>query len=108
MFSRVTGDDLHYECSGHAQVPARYCPTRPMSLAALHDRLLSIPPRRGSPALLCITGASGTGKTAALAYIRNCIAPSVLPTLAFDSLGVPPTHEMELGWDTPRAWQKAM
>jgi len=60
------------------------------------------------PALLCITGASGTGKTTALTYLREHIDEHVLPLLYFDSLGVPHEAEMELGWDTGRGWQKAM
>lgn len=79
-----------------------------MSIVALHDRLLAHPPRKGFPALLCITGASGVGKTSALASVRERIEPRVLPTLHFDSLGVPPADEMHLGWESPRAWQKAM
>jgi len=79
-----------------------------MSVGALHDRLLAHPPRRGAPALLCITGASGAGKTAALATVRQRIESRILPLLHLDSLGVPSTEEMELGWDSGRAWQKAM
>jgi hypothetical protein len=79
-----------------------------MSVVALHDRLRAHPPRRGAPALLCITGASGAGKTAALATLRQRIEPRLLPLLHFDSLGVPSDEEMELGWESGRAWQKSM
>ena len=61
-----------------------------------------------TPALLCITGASGAGKTAALCALREKIEARVLPTLAFDSLGVPSEGEMQSAWDSPRGWQKAM
>lgn len=61
-----------------------------------------------TPAVLCITGASGVGKSAALDVLRARIEPRVLPTLAFDSLGVPSEDEMHAGWDSPRGWQKAM
>ena len=79
-----------------------------MSLGALHDHLRALPARRGAPALLCITGTSGTGKTSALAHLRDRIDEHVLPLLFFDSLGVPAEAEMELGWDSGRGWQKAM
>ena len=61
-----------------------------------------------TPALLCITGASGAGKTAALGALREKIEARHLPALAFDSLGVPSDDEMQSAWESPRGWQKAM
>jgi len=79
-----------------------------MSSTALRAALTAIPPRAAPPALLCITGASGAGKTAAMAALHARIEPRLLPVLCFDSLGVPSDDEMKLGWETGRAWQKAM
>lgn len=78
----------------------------PSAIAALRDQLTAYAPRRGTPALLAITGASGAGKTAVLHRIRALVP--ALPVLCFDSLGVPSEPEMILGWDDGRAWQKAM
>jgi hypothetical protein len=61
-----------------------------------------------SPALLCVTGASGAGKTTAVETLRAQIEPRLLPTLWFDSLGVPTPDQMAVGWESPRGWQKAM
>ena len=79
-----------------------------MSTAGLRSRLASLPARNETPALLCVTGASGVGKTSALAALGEQIEPRLLPMFAFDSLGVPSADEMQLGWETPRGWQKAM
>ena len=79
-----------------------------MSSSALRKTLTAHPPYAAPPALLAITGASGAGKTAAVAALHSCIEPRVLPVLGFDSLGVPTTEEMRVGWESPRAWQKAM
>jgi hypothetical protein len=62
----------------------------------------------GSPALLCITGASGAGKTTVVSTIREHIDARLLPLLHFDALGVPTTDEMTRCWDAPRGWQKMM
>lgn len=78
----------------------------PSAIAALRDQLTAHPPRRGTPSLLAVTGASGAGKTA-LADRLRALVPT-LPALGFDSLGVPSDEEMTLGWDDGRAWQKAM
>lgn len=77
-----------------------------MSVRALRDQVISLV---GSPpALLCVTGASGVGKTTMLETLRAKIESRHLPTLAFDSLGVPTPEQMTAGWESPRAWQKAM
>jgi len=78
----------------------------PSAIAALRDQLTAYAPRRGTPALVAITGASGAGKTAVLQRLRELVP--ALPALCFDSLGVPSDDEMILGWDDGRAWQKAM
>jgi len=79
-----------------------------MSRTALRDRLAARRVCAAPPALLCVTGASGAGKTAAAAAVREHIEARLLPILEFDSLGVPSPEEMQLGWETPRGWQKAM
>lgn len=79
-----------------------------MSVATLRERVHALAGKPTTPALLCITGASGAGKTAALCALRERIEARVLPTLAFDSLGVPSADEMQAAWDSPRGWQKAM
>ena len=53
------------------------------------------------PALLCVTGASGAGKT-------TIVRAMPLPALYFDSLGVPSEAEMIAGWGTGERWQEAM
>lgn len=78
----------------------------PSAIKALRDQLLAYPARRGTPALVAITGASGAGKTALAHRLRELVP--ALPALCFDSLGVPTTDEMTIGWDDGRAWQKAM
>ncbi len=77
----------------------------PSAIAALRDQLLAYPPRRGTPSLLAVTGASGAGKTALAERLRALLP---MPALCFDSLGVPTEAEMAIGWDDGRAWQKAM
>jgi broad-specificity NMP kinase len=79
-----------------------------MSVATLRERVMGLAGKPSSPALLCITGASGAGKTAAIGALREKIAARVLPALAFDSLGVPSHDEMQVAWESPRGWQKAM
>lgn len=79
-----------------------------MSVTTLRERVAGLAGKPTTPALLCITGASGAGKTAALGAIRERIEARLLPALAFDSLGVPSTDEMQAAWDSPRGWQKAM
>ncbi len=79
-----------------------------MSLATLRERVTGLAGKPITPALLCITGAAGAGKTSALRAVRERIEPRLLPTLAFDSLGVPSADEMHAAWDSPRGWQKAM
>ena len=78
----------------------------PSAIKALRDQLLAYSPRRGTPALVAITGASGAGKTAVAHRLRELVP--TLPALCFDSLGVPSDDEMTIGWDDGRAWQKAM
>ena len=78
----------------------------PSAIAALRDQLTACAPRRATPSLVAITGASGAGKTALAHRIRTLIP--TLPALCFDSLGVPTADEMIVGWDDGRAWQKAM
>jgi thymidylate kinase len=80
----------------------------PAACKALREQLACAELARGTPALLAITGASGAGKTSVVDRLRTLIEPRLLPTLAFDALGVPPESEMSLGWDDPRGWQKAM
>jgi hypothetical protein len=80
----------------------------PAVCRALRDQLPAAPVQRVTPGLLAITGASGVGKTAAVGRLRTFIEPRLLPTLGFDSLGVPSDEEMDAGWDSGRAWQKAM
>jgi hypothetical protein len=79
-----------------------------MTVQALRERVTSLTGTPGTPALLCITGASGAGKTTALAALRTTIDARVLPALFFDSLGVPPEAHMHAAWESPRGWQKAM
>jgi hypothetical protein len=79
-----------------------------MSVATLRERVMHLVGKPTTPALLCITGASGTGKTAALDALRARIEARALPTLAFDSLGVPPEDDMHAAWESPRGWQKSM
>jgi broad-specificity NMP kinase len=79
-----------------------------MSVASLRSRLTELAGKPTTPAVLCITGASGVGKTASLRALRERIESRVLPTLEFDSLGVPSLDEMHAAWDSPRGWQKAM
>lgn len=67
---------------------------------ALRDHLRLNAAFNGSPALLCITGASNT--------IGDRIDARLLPRIAFDSLGVPTEDEMARCWDAPRGWQKMM
>jgi hypothetical protein len=77
-----------------------------VSVRALRDQVISLV---GSPpALLCVTGASGAGKTTMLESLRTQVESRHLPTLAFDSLGVPSPEQMTAGWESPRGWQKAM
>jgi thymidylate kinase len=83
-------------------------PVIPAACRSLRDQLAATAPARGTPALLAVTGASGAGKTSVIQRLRTLIDPRLLPTLAFDSLGVPPESEMSVGWDDRRAWQKAM
>ncbi len=79
-----------------------------MSVTTLREHLAGQVGKPATPALLCITGASGVGKSTALAAIRERIESRMLPALAFDSLGVPSPDEMEAAWESPRGWQKAM
>jgi hypothetical protein len=79
-----------------------------MSVATLRERVMHLVGKPTTPALLCITGASGAGKTTALHALRSRIEPRALPTLAFDSLGVPSDDEMHAAWESPRGWQKSM
>ncbi len=79
-----------------------------MSVATLRDRVMAMAGKPATPALLCITGASGAGKTAAVAAIRERIEQRALPTLELDALGVPSADEMHAAWESPRGWQKAM
>ncbi|HEY5920794.1 MAG TPA: AAA family ATPase [Kofleriaceae bacterium] len=79
-----------------------------MSVAMLREHVIGLAGKPTTPALLCITGASGAGKTAAVRALRERIEARVLPTLAFDSLGVPSDDEMHAAWESPRGWQKAM
>jgi hypothetical protein len=77
-----------------------------MSVHQLRQQVVAL---AGSPpALLCITGASGAGKTTLLETLRTKVEPRHLPTLAFDSLGVPTLEQMVAGWESGRGWQKAM
>lgn len=75
---------------------------------ALRDHLALNAAFHGVPAMLCVSGASGVGKTTVLAAIRAQVDAHLLPVLAFDSLGVPSVAEMERGWESARGWQKAM
>lgn len=75
---------------------------------ALRDHLRLNAAFNGCPALLCITGASGAGKTTAIAAIREKIDARTLPLIEFDSLGVPTDDEMTRCWESGRAWQKMM
>lgn len=88
-----------------------------MSVASLRERVMGLVGRPMTPALLCITGASGAGKTAVAAALRECVEHSgadghpvrrVLPILELEALGVPSPDEMVAAWDSPRGWQKAM
>ncbi|HEY5944562.1 MAG TPA: hypothetical protein VIV40_03685 [Kofleriaceae bacterium] len=79
-----------------------------MSVVTLREHVMGLAGKPATPALLCITGASGAGKTAVLDALRDRIEPRALPTLAFDSLGVPSSDEMHAAWESPRGWQKAM
>ena len=79
-----------------------------MSVTTLRERVMGMVGKPTTPALLCITGASGAGKTTAVAALRERIEARVLPTLELDSLGVPSHEEMVAAWESPRGWQKAM
>ena len=79
-----------------------------MTIDALRDQLRLQAGFNGCPALLCITGASGVGKTTALAALRENIDARLLPLIHFDALGVPTDDEMTRCWESPRGWQKAM
>ncbi len=79
-----------------------------MTIHALRDHLRLNTGFNGCPSLLCVTGASGAGKTTVLDAIRAQISDKLLPLLAFDSLGVPTEDEMTRCWDSGRGWQKAM
>ena len=79
-----------------------------VSSTLLLQTLKALPPYAAPPAILCITGASGAGKTAAMAALHAKIEPRILPVFCFDSLGVPSDEEMRLGWEGGRGWQKAM
>ena len=79
-----------------------------MTLDTLRDHLRLNAGFNGCPALLCITGASGSGKTTMLAAMRETIEQRLLPLLHFDSLGVPTDEEMTRCWESGRGWQKAM
>jgi thymidylate kinase len=79
-----------------------------MSVVTLRERVMAMAGKPATPALLCITGASGAGKTTAVAALREQIERRVLPTLELDMLGVPSTDEMQAAWESPRGWQKAM
>lgn len=79
-----------------------------MSVKTLRERVMAMAGKPATPALLCITGAAGTGKTATVAALRERIERRVLPTLELDGLGVPSVEEMHAAWDSPRGWQKAM
>ena len=77
-----------------------------MSVEDLKQRVTALAGRRCTPALLAVTGASGSGKTTVVDALRAQL--SLVPTLAFDSLGVPSEAEMIEGWESGRGWQKAM
>lgn len=77
-------------------------------ITALRDHLRLNTGHAGCPALLCLTGASGAGKSTVLATIRAHLDARLLPALAFDALGVPTEDEMARCWETPRGWQKMM
>lgn len=79
-----------------------------MSLNTLRERLMARAGQPTKPALLCITGAAGAGKTATVAAMRERIDRRVLPTLELTGLGVPSIEEMHAAWESPRGWQKAM
>jgi hypothetical protein len=79
-----------------------------MSVATLRERVMALAGQPTTPSLLCITGASGAGKTAVLGALREKIEARVLPAIGFDSLGVPSEGEMHAAWESPRGWQKAM
>jgi thymidylate kinase len=80
----------------------------PAACKALREALMTVPVQRVTPGLVAITGASGAGKTTTIERLRSFIEPRLLPTLCFDSLGVPSAAEMDAGWDNGRSWQKAM
>ena len=61
-----------------------------------------MPPR----AILVITGASGSGKTALVEALETVPLPGVT-FHHFDSLGVPSREEMIAGFGSPDAWQVA-
>jgi len=77
-------------------------------IESLRDHLKLNAGFNGVPAMLCITGASGAGKTTVLGALKEHIPWNLLPSLAFDSLGVPTEDEMIRCWDSGRGWQKAM
>jgi gluconate kinase len=79
-----------------------------VSVEDLKQRVVALSGKRCTPALLAVTGASGSGKTTVLEALRAELDPRLVPTLAFDSLGVPSDAEMIEGWESGRGWQKAM
>ena len=55
-----------------------------MSVATLRERVLPLVGKPTTPALLCITGASGAGKTTALGALR-----AVLEAVSYTHLTLP-------------------
>jgi len=75
---------------------------------SLRDQLRLQAGFNGCPALLAITGASGAGKSTVVDFLSKQIERKLLPTIHFDSLGVPTADEMTRCWDSGRGWQKMM
>lgn len=60
-----------------------------------------------SPAILVVTGASGSGKTAAVRVLEARSLPGVR-CYHFDSVGVPSVEEMRTDFGSPEQWQAFM
>lgn len=78
---------------------------RPTPLNSFVGRLAYASSSTMAQTLLFAIGASGAGKTAAVAALGRRQVPD-LACLHFDSIGVPSLHDMTLSHGTPERWQE--